>query len=956
MAEVSMCSTSGSTDMTPEEERVFIRDIAFTAEANSKEGDTFYLITQRWWQHWIEYVNQDQPNNPNDASSLSEHCDLVGSSTLKKPAGIDNSDLISEVTLEDSSAGIDVHDTLLEGRDYVLLPQEVWNQLYTWYGGGPTLARKVISSGLSQTELAVEVYPLRLQLLMMPKGDCSTIRISKKESIGELHRRACEIFDLNIEQVCIWDYYGRRKHALMNDMEKTLDDANIQMDQDILVEVLNHVNTTVSGSCMSSIQNNGSLEKEATSILVEPSKSSLSIAGGLSASKGASRSYNTEHAQSQNVTLARESDNAYGISGVSTRGSPGGLIGLQNLGNTCFMNSAIQCLVHTPEFAKYFREDYHQEINWQNPLGMVGELALAFGELLRKLWAPGRMPVAPRPFKTKLARFAPQFSGYNQHDSQELLAFLLDGLHEDLNRVKHKPYIRSRDADGRPDEQVADEYWANHIARNDSIIVDVCQGQYKSTLVCPVCNKVSVTFDPFMYLSLPLQSTITRTMTVTVFTCDGSALPTSCTVTVPKQGRCRDLVQALSNACFLKPSEKLLLVEVRSHIIQRFLEDPLISLSTIKDDERLAAYKTPKLLKNRKYLQLIHRRREQGASGNHSTGWKPFGTPVILSISCGDAITRGDIQKNVQRMLSSLRRTPNHVDVDVSDISKSTTNLEPQDDTGSGIACTEFHASSLVKNNVTSFKAATLPELPLQLVDEKNACIDLSDGEEKPIKISSTSTSIVIYIDWSQKLLDYYDTQFLENLPEVFKYGPVTKKARCEPLSLYTCLEAFLREEPLVPEDMWYCPQCKERRQASKKLDLWRLPEVLVIHLKRFSYSRSMKHKLETFVNFPIHDFDLTNYVANKNNSRRQLYELYALTNHYGGMGSGHYTAHIKLLDENRWYNFDDSHISPINEEEVKSGAAYVLFYRRVRSEDASTNNGAPPSADAIANHIHSHK
>ncbi|ESR43742.1 hypothetical protein CICLE_v100137952mg, partial [Citrus x clementina] len=177
------------------------------------------------------------------------------------------------------------------------------------------------------------------------------------------------------------------------------------------------------------------------------------------------------------------------------------------------------------------------------------------------------------------------------------------------------------------------------------------------------------------------------------------------------------------------------------------------------------------------------------------------------------------------------------------------------------------------------------------------------------------------------------------NLPEVFKNGPVTKKARTEPLSLYTCLEAFLREEPLVPEDMWYCPQCKERRQASKKLDLWRLPEVLVIHLKRFSYSRSMKHKLETFVNFPIHDFNLTKYVANKNSSRCQLYELYALTNHYGGMGSGHYTAHIKLLDENRWYNFDDSHISPINEDDVKSAAAYVLFYRRVKS-DVSNSNG----------------
>ncbi|KAG6728941.1 ubiquitin carboxyl-terminal hydrolase 5 isoform X1 [Carya illinoinensis] len=959
MTEVSMCSSASSTELTPEEERIMIRDIALTAEANSKEGDTFYVITQRWWQHWIEYVNHDQQNNANDGSSLSEHGDLVGSSSPKRPAGIDNSDLIYDAASDDASMDIEIHDTLLEGRDYVLLPQEVWNQLYSWYGGGPILARKVISSGLSQTELAVEVYPLRLQLHMMPKGDRSTIRISKKETIGELHRKACEIFYLNLDQVCIWDYYGRRKHALMNDMDKTLDDANIQMDQDILVEVLNHVNGTALAGSMTSVQDNGSSQREATSFLIEPSKSSLSIAGGWSASKGASRSNIIELPQNQNQTsLVREVENAYGTSSVSTRGATGGLTGLLNLGNTCFMNSSIQCLVHTPEFARYFREDYHQEINWQNPLGMVGELALAFGELLRKLWAPGRMPVAPRSFKAKLARFAPQFSGYNQHDSQELLAFLLDGLHEDLNRVKHKPYIKSKDADGRPDEEVADEYWANHIARNDSIIVDVCQGQFKSTLVCPVCNKVSITFDPFMYLSLPLQLTITRTMTVTVFTCDGSALPSACTVTVPKQGRCRDLILALSSACSLKQSEKLLLVEIRNHLIQKFLEDPLTMLSTIKDDDHLAAYKMPKLEKNTKYLQLIHRHREQETSDAETTsGWKPYGTPLVSSISCDDLITRGNIQLLVHKMLSPIARTESLGQTGISNISTSRAASDQCCDISSGEACMDSSTSNSLNKDGTNSEAVALLRLPLQLVDESNACIDLSVGEDKPIRLSLSSTSILVYVDWSQKLLEKYDTHYLENLPEVFN-GPPSKKARTEPLSLYTCLEAFLREEPLVPEEMWYCPQCKEQRQASKKLDLWRLPEVLVIHLKRFSYSRSMKHKdllkLETFVNFPIHDFDLTNYVANKNNSQRQLYELYALTNHYGSMGGGHYTAHIKLLDENRWYNFDDNHISHINEEEVKTAAAYVLFYRRVKTDDATASNGAQSCADV--NNISSQK
>jgi ubiquitin C-terminal hydrolase len=60
--------------------------------------------------------------------------------------------------------------------------------------------------------------------------------------------------------------------------------------------------------------------------------------------------------------------------------------------------------------------------------------------------------VVPRNFKQAVGRFAPQFSGYQQQDSQELLTFLLDGLHEDLNRIKQKPYIELKDSENRLDE------------------------------------------------------------------------------------------------------------------------------------------------------------------------------------------------------------------------------------------------------------------------------------------------------------------------------------------------------------------------------------------------------------------------------------------------------------------------------------------------------------------------
>lgn len=126
---------------------------------------------------------------------------------------------------------------------------------------------------------------------------------------------------------------------------------------------------------------------------------------------------------------------------------------------------------------------------------MHGDIAESFGGLLRRIWDPSQgSSYAPREFKQALQRFAPQFSGYQQHDSQEFVAFLLDGLHEDLNRVLKKPYVEKPDWEGGGDKELAAlarESWEGYMKRNDSVIVDLFQGQYQSTLVCPVCEKVS---------------------------------------------------------------------------------------------------------------------------------------------------------------------------------------------------------------------------------------------------------------------------------------------------------------------------------------------------------------------------------------------------------------------------------------------------------------------------------
>uniref|UniRef100_A0AAQ6ANQ5 ubiquitinyl hydrolase 1 n=1 Tax=Amphiprion ocellaris TaxID=80972 RepID=A0AAQ6ANQ5_AMPOC len=242
-----------------------------------------------------------------------------------------------------------------------------------------------------------------------------------------------------------------------------------------------------------------------------------------------------------------------------------GVCGLTNLGNTCFMNSALQCLSNTPPLTEYFlRTSYLEELNFTNPLGMKGEIAEAYADVIKQMWSGRHYSVVPRVFKTKVGHFASQFLGYQQHDSQELLSFLLDGLHEDLNRVKNKEYIELRDANGRPDQEVAEEAWRNHRRRNDSVIVDTFHGLFKSTLVCPECHKVSVTFDPFCYLSVPLPVSKERVMEVFFVSLDPYAKPVQHRVVVPKAGKVSDLCTALSEMTNVPPT-RMVVADVFNH-------------------------------------------------------------------------------------------------------------------------------------------------------------------------------------------------------------------------------------------------------------------------------------------------------------------------------------------------------------------------------------------------------
>ncbi|OQR84513.1 ubiquitin-specific protease [Achlya hypogyna] len=608
-----------------------------------------------------------------------------------------------------------------------------------------------------------------------------------------------------------------------------------------------------------------------------------------------------------------------------------GVVGLQNLGNTCFLNSVLQCLSNSQPLLAYFLATdpetgeplYKREINHRNPLGMGGKIATAFAKLLRQLWSGEYTVVSPTNLKFVIGEYAPAFAGYNQQDSQEVLSFILDGLHEDLNRVLDKPYTEPVEPRGRPDEVVAREEWAQYLRRNDSVITDHFMGQLRSHVTCPTCGHESITFDPYMSLSVPVPNQ--TTVYLMLHPADGG-VPTQYGLPVPKEGTVSDAKVALS-ALSGVPVENLLLATVKQHRITGVCADA-DDVATLAADG-VVAYELELPLDAYECRSATLQAAEgvttpsPGELALCLVAVQHQMPPIsdVLSPVCADDDDDSSYRRNAtnhakaRRVQRRLFQTPTVV-------------AFPR-----AATFAEIHAQVFAR--VRRLVRADASERPY-LLHVTNARVDeilerdVPDTATGGLAPELTRGSLTLTLEWTAT---GFATGYNDAAPRQVRAHASAEKRQEPTLALRSCFAKFTEREQLGESNTWYCPECKAHVRAFKKFDLYSLPKILLVHLKRFRYAQGAyllhRDKITSLVTFPIDGLDMNEFVVGPSRGTAPLYDLYAVSEHAGSLGGGHYTAQAKNPRDGRWYSFNDSLTATAEPKDAVTAQAYVLFYLR---------------------------
>ncbi|XP_006756226.2 PREDICTED: ubiquitin carboxyl-terminal hydrolase 32 isoform X1 [Myotis davidii] len=882
----------GSLSYVNTTEEKFSDNISTASEASETAGSGFLYSATPGAD--MCFARQHNILDSNNQCFLGANGNILLHLNPQKPGAIDNQPLVTQEPVKATSLTLEGGrlkrtPQLIHGRDYEMVPEPVWRALYHWYGANLALPRPVIKN--SKTEIPeLELFPRYLLFLRqqpatrtqqsniwvnmgmmslrmfpqhLPRGNVPSPNaplkrvlaytgcFSRMQTIKEIHEYLSQRLRIKEEDMRLWLYNSENYLTLLDDEDHRLEYLKIQDEQHLVIEVRNKDMSWPEE--MSFIANSSKIDRHK-----------------VPTEKGAT--------------------------------------GLSNLGNTCFMNSSIQCVSNTQPLTQYFISGRHlYELNRTNPIGMKGHMAKCYGDLVQELWSGTQKNVAPLKLRWTIAKYAPRFNGFQQQDSQELLAFLLDGLHEDLNRVHEKPYVELKDSNGRPDWEVAAEAWDNHLRRNRSIVVDLFHGQLRSQVKCKTCGHISVRFDPFNFLSLPLPMDSYMHLEITVIKLDGTT-PVRYGLRLNMDEKYTGLKKQLSDLCGLK-SEQILLAEVHGSNIKNFPQDnQKVRLSV---SGYLCAFEIP-------------------IPGSPVSASSPILTDISSSPSTNGMLTlttNGDLPRPIfipNGMPNTVVPCGTEKSFTNGMVNGHMPSLPDNPFTGYIIAVhrkmmrTELYFLSSQKNRPSLFGMPLIVPCtvhtrkkdlydsvwiqvsrlasPLPPQEASNHAQDCDDsmGYQYPFTLRVVQKdgnscawcpwyrfcrgckidcgedkafigNAYIAVDWDPTALHLRYQTSQERVADEHESVEQSRRAQAEPINLDNCLRAFTSEEELGENEMYYCSKCKTHCLATKKLDLWRLPPVLIIHLKRFQFVNGRWIKSQKIVKFPRESFDPSAFLVPRN-------------------------------------------------------------------------------------------
>ncbi|XP_007237444.3 ubiquitin carboxyl-terminal hydrolase 31 isoform X1 [Astyanax mexicanus] len=651
--------------------------------------------------------------------------------------------------------------------------------------------------------------------------------------------------------------------------------------------------------------------------------------------------------------------------GFLSRDKIPGVSGLKNHGNTCFMNAILQCLSNTDLFAEYlaleqFRGDVTTEEEKPKTNGVhlqrkgaqsKGDVTEHLAGLVRALWTFEYTPHHSREFKNAVSKRAMQYRGNAQHDAQEFLLWLLDRVHEDLNAVGHsrasiKPPIEEDDG--------ALEGPSLPLSAG-SFVQELFQAQYRSSLTCPHCQKQSNTFDPFLCISLPIPLPHTRPLYVTVVYQGKYSHCMRIGVAVPLNSTVSRLREAVSRETKIPP-DQFVLTEMYYDGFHRSFCDDDDDLDIIQESDSIFAFETPETFRlenirskrgsllanlnqnNLKYGSEMARTPSfmQGAV-NPSSPNKNAGADKMILLICNRACTGHQGRRFGLPFVLYMERTVTW-DVLQKAILEKMHHLLRQ-----GVYIQVGPFSLRVVGVVGITYLLPQEEHPLCHPTVERAYKSCGQGGPPHVKI---------VVEWDKETKDYLfghtEEEYIPDAESVYLHREQHHQPQA--CTLAQCFQLYTKEEQLAPDDAWRCPHCKQLQQGRIKLSLWTLPDVLILHLKRFRQEGDRRVKMQNMVRFPLVGMDMAPHMVKRSQSswslpshwspwRRPyglgrnpedyLYDLYAVCNHHGNMHGGHYTAYCKNSIDGQWYCFDDSEVQPVADEDVCQQTAYILFYQR---------------------------